>query len=1260
MQRFFPSFLVTSFLSLGSAWAADGALSLERVTGIVEAWSAEQHLYVKGEVNLDTRQAGELEQWLDQNATNWTVVLVNTARGESYQGKRGIDAVEAIMETELLGTTGFGELRSPKTGDLFGAFFVIYLQERKFSYFGGDHYEDRGLGGNRFVGNLDSAAIRAMRNGGRVANAVRGTIELIDGKLARKLQQQRRSQQAAQAAKEARRRDVQVAIAAGERSLQELGSALEEFRQRKGVLTGDIAQTNTLIWQESFRQAKSSLANGEVALAGQLAESARGEIRARSNLLRDYDSTGVLLKEIERQLLELKLHPHHEGGEETRQFLLEKLAAAKEAHQQGLSYYYSRAENLSQLLVSLVQSDEFAAEEYQREIERAAGEKKQQEIVLTAIGGSTGGLLLLGGVYGNRRRRSAKEKAEALLKQRREEMREVSDDLFDLIDWAALVVGPTDQLEERGYQGQTLEVSQRGLAAVDRAFVISSHVQDLIEKGARLIEPGNPIGGARNLVSQGAYQEAIELLDSEVVCQPGSPPPLPDSAQARKLERLGSSDGEEFTLELPHWQARLQAALNEGKAALEEVDQAWSTVVERRERLQVAIIQLKYLEGKIDDWVADGWLQFDALFTRWIPKMEEEQMAGAELAQGDPVAALNGPIFAGERMAGEAEALIVGVVDFREQRWERVLEQERGLESLDRHTVWLNREMDEFTQEGEDLCVAGCKESVAGRVELLSSALKVFADRVEQSHQQAERAEKKVKVELASASGLVSKTRESLGRRLKVASDLVLKEDEGRNPDEHLAEGRVQREAALAAIDNGEAMAAEAFLDEAERLVASARSLVQESEEIFKVFPQRHRELTTAHQRADEHTKSVEGVVESLRKNYSSSALLVNREESDGANYAHAPVLLESASADVVGYLDEAQKGFQSARLLEARAFLNISEQGVADREGLCAEVEARREELAVLEKENSLLLEQLKRECEDLTEPVADRRVMAATVTLFMEVEGLRDTAMEETLATGTANDPYQAASSLANLKERLSIVRGEVTNDLEVYQNTLLSMKQARAAESKAKALVRAGQNDGVTDSGRLQSAMGQVEVSSQKLSGVEGTLESNHGDWRLVGGELGGIRSELAEASVAIREELKLAREAMTRVSQAEGQLRAAMSWRGRYGVRVGGSPGLMAIESANRSILSGHYHDCIRHAGFAIAEARRAIAVAEAEEARRRRNAEAAERARRAAARRSRMSSSSSRSSFGSRSSFSSSSRVGRSSFSSSSRVGRSGW
>ncbi|WP_411845268.1 hypothetical protein AAFN60_15985 [Roseibacillus persicicus] len=1236
--------------------ASETALPLPRGTALVEQWAPDQHLYVKGEVNLSEAELASLEKWLDQNGQNWVILLMESARGERYRSKTGIDAVEQALESDLLGKTGFGSLRDQSTGERNGVFFVIYLAERKFSYFGGDQYEKRGLGGNRWSGRLDAAAISAMRNGGRIADAVRDTVTSIEGRLQSRLQQEKRMAAAAAEEAKVRRQAVEATIARAEQNLKQVERELERFRKESTLQEGDLARKETGIWRAQLQQARTFLTRGNVESARYQALSTEDEMRKFRLLLQDYNEAPREMERLEQKLKELEIHSENDRGLSSREGLFAELKAAEEVHRKGESAYRTLLDRAQEGAERLVRQDSDFRLVRERTLARAAEMKQQREVLTGAAGAGVGGLLLVGGVAGNRRRRKIKERAEALLQKRRDEMGEVSDQLMEMLDWAALVVGPADQLDARGYRGDTLARSQQGLAAVDRAFVISSYVQDLIEQGARLIEPRSPLSGARNLVSRGGYEKAIELLDSEVVCDPSSPPPLPGAPE----ERLGAAISQDFSLELPQWQERLQAALQEGREALQEVDDAWTSIVSRREKLALEIVRLERLEGTIDDWESDGWLLLDNLFSKWIPVMESELEEGTELADGDPVAALRGPIAVGERMVSEASALIAGVVAFREQCWEQVKRDERDLAHLGRQTAWVEREMDLLSERAEALCFAGMQQSAGDSISSFVESLMAFAERVEQSLAEGRRAEKEIKPALDAAATQVRQARSSLGQRLGVAADRVLSESPERNPDTHLAEGRAQREAALAALDAGEPGAAEAFLDQAAGFLASTRELVTDSEESFRVFEQQHRELKANHEFTANHEREIAALVESLRVDFSSSALLVDLSGGEDASYADAPVVLKRRAQRVAEILEEASACHRSARLLESRHLLREGRAVVASRETLCSEVKERKSALAALSDENELLLEKLLRTCKDLEVPVSDRRVMAATVALFVEAEAQRDQARSAVEATGKDNNPFAAADSLLQLSERLIVVRGEVDNDLVIYDNTVATLRQARSAEEETQRLVHAAQTDGVTDSNRLQKAMGHVEKITSQLAKADAELQGTHGDWRAVNKELAGIREELAEASMVIREELQLAREAMTRISQAEGALRSAVHWKGRYGVRVSGTPGLMAIESANRAIVRGEYHDCIRHAGFAIVEARRAIAAAEAEEARRRRRAQAAAAAQRAAARRSRISSSSS---FGRSSSFGSSSRsssVGRSSFSSSSRVGRSGW
>jgi len=82
--------------------AGPAPVMLRQATQVVEVWRPDQHLYVKGELGVGRAQLDELEQWLDQNGQNWTVVLMDDSVGEEYRGTdgryyEGLDAVEQAL-----------------------------------------------------------------------------------------------------------------------------------------------------------------------------------------------------------------------------------------------------------------------------------------------------------------------------------------------------------------------------------------------------------------------------------------------------------------------------------------------------------------------------------------------------------------------------------------------------------------------------------------------------------------------------------------------------------------------------------------------------------------------------------------------------------------------------------------------------------------------------------------------------------------------------------------------------------------------------------------------------------------------------------------------------------------------------------------------------------------------------------------------------------------------------------------------------------
>ena len=164
-------------------------LTVDSGSEIPVVWLADQHLYVKGSLGPSDEELAELEIWLDANAENWTVVLLQNASGERFTDAggasySGMDAVEHALGKSLSSIPAFRELKHTETGQENGAVFVLYLQERKMAYFASETYSARSLGDNQWQGNLDRPAIQAMRNGGRLIDAAKNTISNIDKKLA--------------------------------------------------------------------------------------------------------------------------------------------------------------------------------------------------------------------------------------------------------------------------------------------------------------------------------------------------------------------------------------------------------------------------------------------------------------------------------------------------------------------------------------------------------------------------------------------------------------------------------------------------------------------------------------------------------------------------------------------------------------------------------------------------------------------------------------------------------------------------------------------------------------------------------------------------------------------------------------------------------------------------------------------------------------------------------------------------------------------
>ncbi|MDA7672340.1 hypothetical protein OAK89_03320 [Akkermansiaceae bacterium] len=365
-----------------------------------------------------------------------------------------MDAVEHAMGKGLPAGTTFGELKHPRTGESNGAFFILFLKDRKFSYYGSAAYERRGLSSKNWSGNLDRESKQAMRNGGRIVDAAKRTIKLIDDSLASRL----RSEEQRKLAKIREETALKVALAGWLTGLEkEVDQAAEEhatFRERfsgDGTTPSDAAYLDVPEIRGLLHASSESLKANDVSQSRGLHDVAKDAVEKFYRDKERFQQNGPILEALSGRL---KLRSELDASQATSD-----IESAKGFYSKGSRRYAALLRSAQDAEFRLIEAKNRATAEAERRERSAAKKARDREVGLTTAGGVGATGLGLGIFFGNRGRRKLKVLAEAQLKKRKEEMGTMVDRLFALMDRLSIVVGPADQLDARGYQGETLALS---------------------------------------------------------------------------------------------------------------------------------------------------------------------------------------------------------------------------------------------------------------------------------------------------------------------------------------------------------------------------------------------------------------------------------------------------------------------------------------------------------------------------------------------------------------------------------------------------------------------------------------------------------------------------------------------------------------------------------------------------------------------------------------------------------------------------------
>lgn len=1274
MKRFLIVLIVALAGWSGAVRASDHPVRLGHATDIVDVWKPDQHLYIRGDLGVSQAQLNQLERWLDENGKNWIVLLVEHARLERIEsgGRRyqGIDAVEVAANVLTRNQTGFGDLVDPRSGESNGAVFILFLQERQFSYAGGAVHETRGLSSDDWKGDLDRPAFRAMSGGGRIVDAVKDTVTEVDRRLTKQFELEERRRRAQIAAAKQLEADAKRLSEEAAAELSRLEGEVAAFP----VKGGDLASPDFESQRQQLLNAQAQLEAGNAQEAVNAALTVRNFSRAHSEALKKFDSADDRFREFEAELKELeRLSP---WVSERIDLAYDQLTKARNARDDGSSAYETHFRGAVEAMAtarSAIRREKSAREAARRHQIRLEQERQRRAKVIkwSAI---WIGIVVLSGfivilIVMNRARRDSRKRAIELYRNWKIGAEKQTNELFELLDRSSVVVGSAAQLDERGYTGETLKISREIIEDVDELFIMSSCVERVLDQVRRLIFPGFGFARLGNLFLQSRFREAIRLLESEPIRfrpEDGIEPIIREEL-GEKERPLGSIE-EHKPFELSF--LKLIEACNQhaerARAGLDTVEFSWAGIANQLEELSESFEHALGLEQSLLKLAEqDGFFRLTPIFTALLPSVQQLLETAQAQAVGDPVGAMRGPMMVARRQLDDASGIATAVLDAREERFEKMRTATAELRQQGRNADWVSRSLDELSKQADEVALLAVERAVEAEIAEVETELGDLDDRISEAAKLAKRARGSSAEKISSAVKAVAGARRSLGSGLKLKPAKILRETD-LDPDLWLAEANRLHAAAEVALDRGGVLAAKAALDAIDGLTKDVSALIDASRHSFENHDRLAEERGQEDREIAALTDERAELLNSLRSRFLESALRIDRED-DASTVADNVDQVRKNLAEARELVESAHAERKSAALLAAAAKLEFAADLQLASRRLLEEIVDHAARIEKVVDENARGLSRLDERMKTMIKSVEDHRTLEPTIASFNDARsGLK--------SVGEANrasmlDPFLIADQLADLTSILDTLSARIEADWKLHDEFVRSLEAAKSQLAAAADQRRRAATDSITDSREIVKLSDEVSRLERQLAQLVAEGRQPHQDWQALDGEADRISAAAGRTAAALRGELQKAQAAIQAISLATALANQALGWRGAHGVRILGRPGRQALDQAREMVLSGHYLQARRYADSARELAQQAIATAQAEVARRQRAEERrlAEERRRAAERRRRMSTSSipsfGRGSGGFGGGFGGSSggsSMGRGSFGGGSGMGRSGW
>ncbi|MCY2983521.1 MAG: hypothetical protein NTY15_07755 [Planctomycetota bacterium] len=1236
-----------------------GYVSIESVNDVMDQWSEDKHLYVKGDLGVPDASLDELQQWLNREGLHWTVVLMQESSGEYYvapDGRSyfGMDAVEFALGKGLANRTGFGKLENPLTHETDGAMFVLFLKERKFSYFGSEAQDRRGLGRSKWIGELDQPAFRAMRGGGRVVDAVKETVRTINQRLNRMVSSEA---EAARTQTLERERDLQTAkegLSHLTELVDQVGEESVAFRAQRPEATGALAKPDIEEWRKRISQIEVPLQLENAKESHQTIKQLGTQIDSYLNAYAASRGYEANRKELESEFGPLANAPNGVAAGPIKE-LRELLAAADKKHRNG---DMELTETLRQAETKIAEGNRRIDDENRRMEADKANAKLVRQVVGTIAGILTAIVAMILWLF-HRKRKPAMIRAIDNLKTREESVSKETDGLDQLFTQCADLIGSRERIAQRGYTGRTRELGEGAINDIDDLFIMSKEIRRVLAEAKGLVNPKGMWDQIVNAFSSAKFEESVRQISGKPLKfsrATGIPRVAMDILKKRAQdanEPIPNEVPDHVILTFDEIYGAIQSRRERAGSALKLIEDSLTRVNDELNRCQADLQGLLDQEKRIANASAGGWFPVPNYFNVLIPSVQSDLADAESQSTLDAVSAMEGPIRRARRKLDEAKALGEWLLEFRKGVLPELKSMSDKLKAMGYPTAWLESELRIRSSIADRLFEQAAAQSIDGGFAELKESMVALVGQTQQALELAEILRDTTQPRVEQLPQDIQAARKELASQLKLNESQVLVEPAW-NPDTAHALARKSWEAAVTMLRQGKIDACRAAIQGCDSEMERAGQWIEVSKTSAKEFESTLAKEQSRLQQVVQRSKQLALMVRNAERNYSSAALQlaysvapiadanwVEPERNPSVANPHGPASDGPASdgpasdgpaSDGTAEVEDGDRqvlhlgGDHASQLLEhARDYatecdrLHASAQSKF-RQGMVLQAVGELQQaggfLTQMDRRHDRVdehLQQLERQVvenqKSLVKCISDiqhlqdyRRDRMVTIPTIQQIDALGEqlqSVQSQYRNSTEGTNPFEFTQLLLFFQKRIAELEGMVVSDRHGYAEAARAVDGAARQWNVAKQFVQQSRTDNIPDSPATTEGVRRIDGLERAVIAVQRGIEAEHGDWEEVGRRAAETQSDLSEISRQLSSELQQANAALTSFQAASESVYKAEHWTGPWGLRISDSPGVRQLEAARVNLQRGQYSAVLELSNQALQASQLAIQKMERE-------------------------------------------------------------